>query len=77
MRYFLFFFLILFSSCDELIDVLQFDGPCTILLKNGRTITTQQNIEVLESTGTITYRDDDGKLWSIPVNEYESYSCGI
>jgi len=77
MRYFLFFFLILFSSCDELIDVLRFDGPCTIVLKNGRTITTQQNIEVVESTGTITYRDDEGKLWSIPVIEYESYSCGV
>lgn len=77
MRYLLFFVLILLSACDELIDVIRIDGPCTIQLKSGNTITTQQNIELVESTGTITYRDDDGKLWSISANEYESYSCGI
>lgn len=76
MRNLLFFLLIFLCSCDELIEVLRFDGPCTILMKDGSTITTQESIEILESTGTITYRDDDGLLWSVAVDEYESYTCG-
>lgn len=74
--YFLLFF-ILFASCEDLIDVKREKGPCTIQLANGGTITTQEDIEILKATGTITYRDDEGKLWSIPADEYLSYSCGI
>lgn len=62
-------------GCDEIVDIKNIDGPCTIQLKDG-TIITAQSIELLKSTGTITYRDDDGKLWSIAVDRYESYSCG-
>jgi hypothetical protein len=76
MRYLLFFFLLAFSSCEEIIDVLKVDGPCTISLTDGSTISTQGGIEILQSTGTITYRDDQGKLWSVSSNQYESYSCG-
>jgi hypothetical protein len=76
MRYLLVFFLLAFSSCEEIIDVLKVDGPCTINLTNGSTISTQGGIEILQSTGTITYRDDQGKLWSVSSNQYESYSCG-
>ncbi|RIW14034.1 DUF903 domain-containing protein [Algoriphagus lacus] len=75
-RYFLFFFLVVLGSCDELIEVLRFDGPCTIQMKDGSTITTKESIEILESTGTITYRDDEGRLWSVTTDEYESYVCG-
>jgi hypothetical protein len=64
-----------FFSCEKLLEVLRFDGPCTIELVNGQRITTQNSIELLESTGTITYRDDKGKLWSIKSTEYTSYSC--
>jgi hypothetical protein len=76
MRYLAVLLLLVFGSCDEIIDVLRVDGPCTIQLTNGTTITTQESLEILQSTGAITYRDDQGKLWSIPANEYESYSCG-
>lgn len=72
-------FVVLFIAlmgCDELVDIQKIDGPCTIQLKDG-TIITSQSIELLKSTGTITYRDEDGKLWSIAVDRYESYSCGI
>ena len=68
-------FLIGLLGCDEIVDIKKIDGPCTIQLKDG-TIITAQSIELLKSTGTITYRDDDGKLWSIAVERYESYSCG-
>lgn len=76
MRYLAVLLLLVFASCDEIIDVLRVDGPCTIQLANGTTITTQESLEILQSTGAITYRDNQGKLWSIPANEYESYSCG-
>jgi hypothetical protein len=73
--YFLLIFILL-SSCEDLFDVKRVDGPCTIQLVNGGTIVTQNSIEILQSTGVITYRDDEGKLWSIPADEYLSYSCG-
>jgi hypothetical protein len=73
--YFLLFF-ILFASCEDLIDVKREDGPCTIQLVDGGIIVTQTSIEILKPTGAITYRDDDGKLWSIPADEFLSYSCG-
>lgn len=57
-------------------DIKRVDGPCTILLKDGTTIFTADSIEILEATGTITYRDAEEKLWSVTRDEYESYSCG-
>lgn len=68
--------LIVFSSCEDIMDIKRVDGPCTIQLTNGTTIFTEDSIEILESTGTITYRDADDKLWSLTREEYESYSCG-
>ena len=64
------------SSCEKILEVQRFEGPCTIELVDGRTIVTQFSIEILESTGTITYRDDDGKLGSVKADEYSGYSCG-
>jgi hypothetical protein len=78
MRHFCFFLALVFlASCEELVDVKREKGPCTIQLANGSTITTKDDIEILKATGTITYRDEDGKLWSIPANEYITYTCGI
>ncbi|MBN7811594.1 DUF903 domain-containing protein [Algoriphagus sp. H41] len=68
-------FLILFS-CEEISDITRVKGPCTIELVDGRTISTANDIEILESTGTVTYRDEDGKLWSLSEAEYTSYTCG-
>lgn len=77
MRHFYFLLIfILLASCEELTDVKREDGPCTIELVDGGTITTEDSIEILEGTGTITYRDEDGKLWSILASEYVSYTCG-
>jgi uncharacterized membrane protein (UPF0127 family) len=77
MRHFIFFLTLIFlASCEELVDVKRIEGPCTIQLVNGSSISTQEAIEILKTTGTITYRDEDGKLWSIPADEYLTYSCG-
>ncbi|GMQ30311.1 hypothetical protein [Algoriphagus confluentis] len=67
--------LIALLGCDELVDIKKIDGPCTIQLKDGTLIETE-GIELLKSTGTLTYRDQDGKLWSIAVDRYERYTCG-
>lgn len=75
MRRLAFLLLILLSACEKLIDINEFDGPCTIVLKDGSTITSNGNIEILKSTGVLTYRDEDGKLWSLTLDEYESYDC--
>ena len=56
-------------------EVKRFDGPCTIELISGLQISTPYSIEILESTGTITYRDEKNKLWSLKADEYVSYSC--
>lgn len=57
-------------------EIKKIDGPCTIDLVSGLQITTPYPIEILESTGTITYRDENRKLWSIKADEYVSYICG-
>ncbi|TDQ15041.1 uncharacterized protein DUF903 [Algoriphagus boseongensis] len=75
MRRLFFLLLILFSSCEKLIDINEIDGPCTIVLTDGSTITSNGNIEILKSTGVLTYRDEDGKLWSLTSEEYQSYDC--
>lgn len=67
--------LLVLLSCDTLQDVNEINGPCTIVLKDGSTITSNGNIEILKSTGTITYRDEVGKLFSLFEAEYESYIC--
>jgi hypothetical protein len=72
----LFFLLPFLFSCEKLLEVLRFPGPCTIELIGGQRITTPHSIEILESTGTITFRDENGKLWSIKADEYVTYTCG-
>lgn len=67
--------LLVLLSCDTLQDVNEINGPCTIVLTNGSTIISNGNIEILKSTGTITYRDEAGKLFSLFEDQYESYTC--
>lgn len=62
-------------GCDTLQDVKEINGDCTIVLPDGSTVVSNGNIEILEKTQTITYRDADGKLWSLFKNDYTSYSC--
>lgn len=64
------------AGCEWFSDVTEEDGACTIFLMDGTTIVTQQNIEILETTYMLTYRDADGKLWTLSREEYQTYSCG-
>ncbi|NVK48428.1 MAG: hypothetical protein HWE09_01580 [Cyclobacteriaceae bacterium] len=73
--------LIILSGCESwlqdigLIDIKRVDGPCTITLVDGTLIETPYSLEISIRTEAITYRDEDGKLWSLFKDEYESYSC--
>lgn len=75
------FLLIILSGCESwlqdigLIDIKRVDGPCTITLVDGTLIETPYSLEISIRTEAITYRDEDGKLWSLFKDEYESYSC--
>lgn len=60
----------------KLVDIQEIEGPCTIILKNGSSIETTGSIEVSKRYEGITYRDVDGKIWSLFKGEYNSYSCG-
>ena len=76
MRSFLFLFLLLvLYSCDTLQDVNEIKGPCTIVLVDGSTVVSNGNIEIMDKTGAITYRDDAGKIWSLFKDDYQSYTC--
>lgn len=76
MRYLIVLFVFLgIFSCEEIADVTRVKGPCTIQMVDGTTISTEKSIEILESTGTITYVDEDDKIWSIEADEYLTYSC--
>ncbi|SFN60995.1 hypothetical protein SAMN04488519_101131 [Algoriphagus ornithinivorans] len=80
-RNFIILLILFFSSCDSwlqdigLKDIKRIDGPCTILLVDGTVIETPYSLEVTIRTEAITYRDENGKLWSLFREEYESYSC--
>ncbi|SFT66452.1 protein of unknown function [Algoriphagus locisalis] len=64
----------LFEETD-LVDVLDVNGPCTIQLVDGTTVVSNGNIEISKRTQAITYRDEDGKIWSLFKDDYTSYSC--
>jgi len=75
------FCFLLLSSCDlldtlNIKDIDEEKGPCTILLADGSSIETTYPIKISERTNAITYRDENGKLWSLFNEDYESYSCG-
>lgn len=72
---FLSLFCISLSGCEMLQDVKEINGSCTIVLADGGTVVSSGGIEILESTQTITYLDDAGKLWSLFKDDYTSYSC--
>lgn len=68
-------FLISTSACDTLKDIERIDGTCTIILSDGSSIETVGVIELSERTQAITYRDEDGKLWSLFKDDYQSFTC--
>jgi hypothetical protein len=72
-------FLLLFFSCeiiDDLTDVDEIKGPCTIILKDGSIVETTEDIELSVRTQAITYRDENKKLRSLFKDDYQSYTCG-
>ncbi|WP_439490079.1 DUF903 domain-containing protein [Algoriphagus sp.] len=80
MKKFLPLLLLILSACSlfedtKLVDIREIDGPCTIMLTDGSTITSDGNIKISKRTQAITYRDEDGKLWSLFKDDYVSYSC--
>ena len=72
--------MLLNSSCEGVLediglkDVKIIEGSCTITLSDG-SIVTSEGLEIMLKTETITYRDEEGKLWSFFKNDYQSYSC--
>ena len=72
-------FLISLFSCemiDDLTDIEEIKGPCTIILTDGSVVETTEDIELSVRTQAITYRDEKRKLWSLFKNDYQSYTCG-
>ncbi|MEB2782286.1 hypothetical protein [Algoriphagus persicinus] len=74
------FLILFFTGCSlfdetKLVDIRDIDGPCTILLTDGTTIVSNGDIELSKRTQAITYRDEDGKIWSLFKDDYTSYSC--
>ncbi|MCS5491696.1 YgdI/YgdR family lipoprotein [Algoriphagus limi] len=73
--------LFILAGCESwlqdigLVDVKKIKGPCTITLVDGTLIETPHTIEISIRTEVLTYRDEDGKIWSLFKDEYESYSC--
>lgn len=72
--------LLVLSGCGlfedtKLVDIQEKDGPCTIKLKDGSTVSSSGNIEISKRTQAITYRDEAGKLWSLFREDYQGYSC--
>ena len=80
MKKYLTLFILVLASCSlfedtKLVDILEVDGPCTIQLTDGTTVVSNGNVEISKRTQAITYRDADGKIWSVFKNDYTSYSC--
>jgi len=62
------------ASCIS--DIEEISGTCTVLLKDGTTIEMSQDIRQNTRTGTITYRDEEGRLKSVFKEDYETFDCG-
>jgi hypothetical protein len=80
MKKYLSILLMLLAGCSlfedtKLVDIMEVDGPCTILLTDGTTVVSSGTIEISKRTEAITYRDEDGKLWSLFKEDYTSYTC--
>ena len=59
----------------KLVDVQEIQGPCTIDLIDGTSVVSKGNIQISKSELTITYRDEENKLWSLFKGDYSRYSC--
>lgn len=69
------FLLLLFNSCMEFEEI---DGPCLVFLvadDDGRErfYEIREDIRRNKSTGVFTYRDEEGRLWSISLAENGRY----
>ncbi|WP_373523648.1 hypothetical protein [Aquiflexum sp.] len=58
------------------LEVETINQTCTVVMNDGTILEISRDIRRNSKTGTITYRDEDDKLWSIFQEDYESYSCG-
>lgn len=64
--------MIMTGACMEIDKI---NSTCTVVLNDGSFLEISRDIRVNNETGTITYRDENDKLWSIFKEDYESYSC--
>ena len=67
------FLMLMTGAC---LEVETFNQSCTVVMNDGTILEISRDIRRNKKTGTITYRDEDDKLWSIFQEEYESFSCG-
>lgn len=61
-------------------DIQEIKDPCMVYLKDGTTFEIVEDIRRSKEFGTFTYRDEDGKLWSLDIQneqtEVDSVVCG-
>lgn len=66
------FVLLIMWGC---LEVEKIKKTCTVFLKDGTTIEISEDVRRNKTTGTITYRDEEGKLWSLFETAYDSLAC--
>jgi hypothetical protein len=69
-------FCFLMLATGACLEVETINQSCTVVMNDGTIIEISRDIRRNRKTGTITYRDENDKLWSIFQEDYESYSCG-
>lgn len=65
-------FILLLVACHACIPYEEIDGPCLVFLltapgERARFYEIREDIRRDKSTGVFTYRDENGKLWSISL----------
>jgi hypothetical protein len=71
-----FVFCILMLMLGACLEIEEINSSCTVLLNDGSVLEINRDIRINNETGTITYRDENDRLWSIFKEDYESFSCG-
>ncbi|ERM83183.1 hypothetical protein P872_16810 [Rhodonellum psychrophilum GCM71 = DSM 17998] len=53
-------------------DIQEIKDPCMVYLKDGTSFEIMEDIRRSKETGVFTYRDEDGKLWSLDIKNEQS-----
>jgi hypothetical protein len=57
------------------LEVEKIKRTCTVFLKDRTTLEIKDDVRKNRKTGTITYRDEEGRLWSLYETAYDSLVC--